>query len=48
VTQLYLSNNNLSSIDLSGLSGLQSLNLSNNNLSSIDLSGLSGLTQLYL
>lgn len=48
LTQLYLVDNNLSSIDISNNTALTQLNLGYNNLSSIDLSKNTALTELYL
>ena len=48
LTSLYLSTNNLSSIDLSKNTSLTSLNLYRNNLSNIDLIKNTNLTDLYL
>lgn len=48
ITDLTLSNNQLTSFDATGLSSLNMLNLNQNQLTSIDVSDLTSLTKLYL
>ena len=45
--QLYCSDNNLTALDLSGLTNLSSLYCSGNNLTELDLSSLTSLNSLY-
>ena len=45
---LYLNNNNITSIDVSGLTAIQRLHLEDNALTSLDVSGLTNLRFLYV